>query len=445
MNVFISLVFSFLLSLSVLLAGCATSPTEQIPAKPEAVAVSYPVERKVTNYSDFTARTAPVDSVEVRARVSGYVDQVKFAEGALVKKGDVLVVIDPRPYAAELARAKAQLEEAKAAHAQALTQLQDAQAQESRVVATLPYLTSRLERSRRLVPANAVTQEEFDRQEAELNQARADLSRTKAQVASAKAAINTALAAVQSAQAAEALAQLNLEYTNVTSPISGRISRKLVTEGNLVQVGELGTPLTNIVSVDPIYAYFDVDERTVLRVRQLIRDGKARSAREGDLPVWLQLGNETGFPRQGVVNFVDNQINPKTGTLRLRGMFQNGDESLSPGLFGRVRLPIGEAHDALLIHDRAIDSDQGQKIVYVLTERNEVATRPVQVGALHDGLREIMAGLQPRDRVVVQGLPQLRPGSAIEPKLVSMPGLQGAPGDSEGSASSLVSHSPKSN
>lgn len=444
MNSILSLSISFLIG-SLLLAGCSTAPMEK-PKALDAVTVSYPVERQVTDYADFTARTAPIDSVEVRARVSGYVDQVKFTEGGLVKKGDLLVVIDPRPYVAELNRAKAQHEQAKAAQVQATTQLQEAQAQESRVLATLPFLTSRLERSRRLVRGNTVTQEELEKHDSELNQAKADLNRAKAQVASAKAAINTAAANVESAQAAEALAQLNLEYTNVVAPISGRISRKLVTEGNLVQVGQLGTPLTNLVSVDPIYAYFDVDEHTVLRVRQLIREGKARSAREGDLPVRLELANEKGFPHHGTINFVDNQVNPKTGTLRLRGVFRNADESLAPGLFGRVRVPIGQPHDALLVNDRAIDSDQGQKILYVLNEKNEVTTRAIRVGALHNGLREITDGLQPRDRVVVAGLQRTRQGVTVEPKLVAMPGLQAPPGESQVDPASVASlRSPKSN
>jgi RND family efflux transporter MFP subunit len=193
--------------------------------------------------------------------------------------------------------------------------------------------------------------------------------------------------------------------------------------GNLVQAGDQGggTLLTTIVSVDPMYAYFDVDEHTVLRVRRLIREGKARSARDGEVTVWLGLANEDGFPHRGAINFVDNQVNPKTGTLRLRGVFPNKDEALSPGYFARVRVPIGFPHQALLVSDRAIDSDQGQKIVYVVDKGNKLVSRPVRLGAVHDGLRAVDDGLKPGDRVIVNGLQQVRPGITVEPNLVDMP------------------------
>jgi RND family efflux transporter MFP subunit len=216
---------------------------------------------------------------------------------------------------------------------------------------------------------------------------------------------------------------LNLEYTKVTAPISGRISRYVVTVGNLIQSGDQsgGTLLTTIVSVDPMYAYFDVDERTVLRGRQLAREGKAKAAHDGELPVALGLITEDGFPHQGTVNFVDNQVNPKTGTLRMRGVFPNAYEILSPGLFARVRVPMGNPHKALLVSDRALDNDQGQRIIYVLDDKNKVASRPVRVGALHDGLRAIEDGLKPGERVIVEGLQLVRPDITVEPKQVPMP------------------------
>jgi membrane fusion protein, multidrug efflux system len=370
-----------LLGLCLGLAGCVRVPSAAPEAAPTPVTVSRPVERDVTDYADFTGRTAAVDSVEVRARVWGYLDKVNFQEGALVRKGDVLFEIDPRIYRADVARAEG-------------------------TVAQFEARVHRLERdyhrAKNLLARGAVGQEEYDRYEADYHEAGANL---------------------HVARANRDLAALNLGYTKVTAPVGGRVSRYVVTVGNLIQSGDQnsGTLLTTIVSVDPMYAYFDVDERTVLRVRQLIREGKARSARETEWPVSLGLATEEGFPHRGTINFVDNQVNPKTGTLRVRGVFPNKDEALSPGFFARVRVPIGQAHQALLVTDRAIDNDQGQKVLYVVNEKNEVVSRPVRLGALHDGLREIEGGLKPGERVVVNGLQQVRPGLTVEPKLVENP------------------------
>jgi RND family efflux transporter MFP subunit len=193
--------------------------------------------------------------------------------------------------------------------------------------------------------------------------------------------------------------------------------------GNVVQAGDQagGTLLSTIVSVDPMYGYFDVDEHTALRVRQLIREGKADSPRDGGVPVWMGLIDEPGFPHQGTINFVDNQVNPKTGTIRLRGVFANQDQVLLPGLFARVRTLLGRPHQGLLVSERALDTDQGQKILYVVGAKNEVVVRPVRLGALHNGLREITEGLMPGEQVIVNGLQQARPGAIVEPKLVDMP------------------------
>jgi RND family efflux transporter MFP subunit len=371
----------FILGFALLVAGCARTPAALPAAAPTSVTVSYPVEREVTDYADFTARTAAVDTVEVRARVWGYLDKVNFKEGALVKKSDVLFEIDPRSY------------QAAADQAQALVIQAEAQ---------LKFKESQFKRLEKLVAKGAISREEFEQVQSERDVAAANIGSYKADLRQRG---------------------LDLGFTKVLAPISGRVSRMLVTEGNLVQSGESGgTLLTTLVSVDPIYAYFDVDEHTVLRVRQLIREGKVRSAREIEWPVALGLASDEGFPRRGTIDFVDNQVNPKTGTLRLRGVFPNSDQTLDPGFFGRVRVPIGQPHDAVLVADRAIDNDQGQKIVYVVSEKNELVSRPVSTGALHDGLREITGGLQPGERVVVNGLQQVRPGMTAEPKIVQMPG-----------------------
>jgi len=325
-------------ALASILAGCAPAPSAA-PSEPPQVTVSPAVEEYVTDYAVFTGSTAAVDSVEVRARVWGYLEKVNFQEGALVEKGDVLFEIEPHTYKAVLDQAVGNVVQTEA---------------------RLARLEADLARAEKLLKKGAMSQEQYDR-------AVGDRGETAGSLAALRAAVDRA--------------RLDLDYTKVIAPISGRISRYVVTAGNMVQSGDQGggTLLTTIVSVDPMYAYFDVDEHTVLRVRQLIREGKAKSARDGELPVWLGLANEDGYPHAGTINFVDNQINPKTGTLRLRGVFPNADEALSPGYFVRVRAPIGFPHHALLISDRAIDNDQGQKIVYVVDSDNKVVSRSVRL------------------------------------------------------------------
>jgi RND family efflux transporter MFP subunit len=371
-----------LLGLCVGLAGCAEAPSGAPEAGPPLVTVSRPVERHVTDYADFTARTAAVDSVELRARVWGYLDRVNFKEGALVKTGDVLFEIDPRIYRAALNQAEGNLASL-----------------EARVV----RLNADFARARRLVGTGAMSREDYDKVVGDRGEAAASRAALKAAVERAK---------------------LDLGYTRVTAPISGRVSRYVVTVGNLVQAGDQGgggTLLTTLVSVDPMYAYFDVDEHTALRVRQLAREGKSDSPRDGGYPVLQGRANEVGHPHRGTIDFVDNQVNPRTGTIRLRGVFPNKEQVLLPGLFARVRAPIGRPHKALLVSERALDTDQGHKVLYVVNAKNEVVSRTVRLGALHDGLREITAGLKPGERVIVNGLQQVRPGVTVEPKLVDMP------------------------
>jgi len=374
------IVVALLPILSIAMAGCARAPAE-VPTEPAEVTVSRPVERDVTDYADFTGRTAAVDSVEIRARVWGYLDKVNFQEGALVKKGDVLFEIDPLTYRAALDQAEGNL---------------------ASIQARVDRLDADLARARRTVASGALSREEFDKVAGDRGEALAS---------------RTAL------RAALERAKLDLQYTKVIAPVSGRVSRYVVTVGNLVQAGDQagGTLLTTVVSVDPMYVYFDVDEYTALRVRRLVREGKSDSPRDGGFPVSLGLANEDGHPHRGTINFVDNQVNPRTGTIRVRGVFPNQDQVLLPGLFARVRTPIGRPHKALLVSERALDTDQGQKVLYVVNEKNEVVSRPIQLGALQDGLREITDGLKPGERVIVNGLQQVRPGVTVEPKLVDMP------------------------
>jgi RND family efflux transporter MFP subunit len=361
------------------LAGCSTASAPAADT-PTPVAVAHPVEQEVTEYSDATGRTVAVESVEIRARVWGYIDRVNFKEGLLVKKGDILFEIDPRTYRAALTQAEGNLASAEA---------------------KANRLEADLRRAQNLLASRAISREDFDRVLGDRQEAAASIGALKGAVEQAR---------------------LDLEYTRVRAPVDGRVGRAIVTVGNLVQSGQTGgTLLTTLVSVDPIYVYFDVDEHTVLRVREMIRAGRVKSARDGRWPVFLGLANEAGYPHAGTIDFVDNQVNPRTGTLRLRGVIPNKDEELSPGYFARVRVPIGPPYKAVLVNERAIDVDQGQKVVYVVNEQGKVAARPVRVGMPSDGLRVIAEGLSPGDRVIINGLQQVRPGMAVEPSVVTMP------------------------
>jgi RND family efflux transporter MFP subunit len=381
MTFFRSILFQtmFLSGLTLTLTGC-THATAEAPAVPlTMVTVSHPIERSVTDYNDLTGRTSAPESVEVRARVNGYLDKINFKEGTLVKKGDVLFEIDPRPYQAQVDFAIAQVAANEALQTKAKSN-------------NLRYKTLQAK------SPSVVTQQDL---------------------VEYQAAEDQSIAVVQQSKATLATNQLSLSFTKIMAPIDGRASRYNVTVGNLVM--QESTLLTTIVSVDPMYAYFDVDERMVLNIRQMIRAGKTKSARDVEWPVMLGLANETGYPHQGTINFVDNQVNPKTGTLSVRAVFENKQEVLSAGLFTRVRVPIGPPHQALLITDRAIDSDQGQKIVYVVNEKDEIVSRPIVVGAVQQGLRVVEEGLKAGDRVVVSGLQRVRPGLVVDPKLVDMP------------------------
>ena len=351
---------------------------EKPPAAPplQAVTVAPVPEREIAEWDEFTGRLEAVDQVEIRPRVSGYIQRVTFTEGREVRKGEVLFQIDPRPYQAELARAEAELERAKSAASLAASDVQ---------------------RADKLVKAQAISREEFD-------------SRTSAEAQGG--------ASVKAAEAAVETARLNLEWTRVRSPIAGRVSNALVTEGNLVQTSP-ATLLTTVVSLDPMYVYFDSDEQTYLRYA-----GQAKSAgsnwRTARLPVYLGLANEEGYPQQGRLDFVDNQVDPNTGTIRTRAVFSNKARALTPGLFARVKLVGTHKRKALLVRDAAIGTDQDRKFVLVVGAGDTLAYRPVVPGKLVDGLRIVDSGVQPGQRVVVNGLMRVRPGMKVAPTLTDM-------------------------
>jgi membrane fusion protein, multidrug efflux system len=374
-------------------AGCNKGPGQGGQNEAPAVPVARPVPRAVTDFADFTGRTDPVHAVDVRARVTGFLVSMPFREGSKVKEGDLLFEIDPRPYQAQLEQAESQV------------RLNDA---------SLKLARTTLERDRasNAAAAGSVTQQQLDQDEAAVTEAEA---RLKASESSTK------------------VFRLNLEFTKVTSPIDGQISRYYYTKGNLIIQDQ--TLLTTVVSLDPMFAYFDMDEATLLRIRRAINEGRVKLPEHrwwetAKFPVFMALQGEAGFPHRGTVDFLNNQVNPATGSISVRGLFENkppregGARLLSPGMFVRVRLPIGQPYPALLVIDRAVVSDQGIKYVYVLDAENKAQYRRVSTGPLQeDGLRVITEGLQPDDWVVVGGLQSVRPKMEVRPQQTAMPTL----------------------
>jgi len=359
--------------LAVGLASCG--PSEQKQAAPlPAVSVSTPVKRMVTDWDEFSGRFDAVQQVQVRARVTGFVTSVEFKDGAIVKAGDLLYVIDPRQYQAVAEQAEGQLQDAKA-----------------RVV----LAKRELERASSLIRTDAVSQSVVDQRTQQLQ---------------------TAEAAVLQAEGALKRAQLDVEFSQVRAPISGRISRHLVTVGNLVQGSESGaTLLTSIVSMDPIHIYFDMDERVYQRNSRLWFEGKRPSSRDTPNPVQVLLTGETKPSHEGKMDFLDNRLDAGTGTLRGRALVDNHDLSILPGQFARIRVIGSAPYEALLVPDSAVATDQSRKIVFVAKPDDTVEAREVALGPLDDGLRVIRTGLKPDDRVVVEGLQRVRVGAKVSP------------------------------
>ena len=353
---------------------------------PPVVTVAPVQQREVVEWEEFTGRTAPVSYVEVRPRVSGHIDAVQFQSGQLVKKGDVLFQIDARWHRAEFERRSAEYESAK-------VKLANAERETKRT-------TSLLENK-------AISREEADQRQARFEEARAMLL---------------------AAAAARDAAQLDLEYTTIRSPIAGRVSRALVTEGNYISgLAGNATLLTTIVSVDPIHVYVDVDENSLLRFNALARAGTLTSDAAGKVPVELQLGDEDGFPHRGFVESFDNKLDPQSGSILLRAEFANRNGAILPGLFARIRLPASEKKPALLIDESAIGTDQAQKFVLTLTESNTVAYRPVKLGPQIDGKRLTRDGLQTGEQVVQNlVMARVRPGMPVQPQPVGAKDTNGA-------------------
>jgi multidrug efflux system membrane fusion protein len=364
----------FLLLAAHSLVGCDSKPAASSAPPPPPVTVARPLQKQITEWDEYTGRFAAVASVEVRARVSGFIDSVHFKDGQVVKQGDLLFVIDPRPYKLAVEQSTADVERAKA---------------------KLDLATLDVERAAPLVRSQTLTEREFDTR-------RSTQRDTAAQVASAEATLNQA--------------KLNLEWTEVRAPISGRISDTRIDGGNLISGGQVGaTLLTVIVTIDPIRFVFDGSEADFLRYMRLSAVGARPSSRDAPNPVSVRLADEPDYKHQGRMDFVDNVVNPKTGTIRGRAVFENKDGLLTPGFFGRLRLFGGE-HEALLVPDGAIASDQSRKIVFTVADDGTVGTKLVELGPMVEGLRVIRSGLASTDRIVIDGLQRARPGQKVTPE-----------------------------
>ncbi|HCM9483657.1 TPA: efflux RND transporter periplasmic adaptor subunit [Enterobacter kobei] len=365
--------------LSLLLVGCDNSVAQNAAPPAPAVNAADVVVKSISQWDSFNGRIEAVESVQLRPRVSGYIDKVNFTDGQEVKKGEVLFTIDDRTYRAALEQAQATLERAKT------------QASLAR---------SEANRTDKLINTNLVSREEWEQRRAAAIQAQAD---------------------IRAAQAAVDAAQLNLDFTKVTAPIDGRASRALITSGNLVTAGDSASVLTTLVSQKTVYVYFDVDESTYLHYQNLARSGQGASSNHTALPVEIGLAGEEGYPHQGKVDFLDNQLAPSTGTIRMRALLDNAQRQFTPGLFARVRLPGSAEFQATLIDDKAVLTDQDRKYVYIVDKEGKAQRRDITPGRLADGLRIVQQGLKPGDKVIVDGLQKVfMPGMPVNAKTVAM-------------------------
>jgi membrane fusion protein, multidrug efflux system len=367
--------------LTLTLAGCEQPASQAAAPPPPPVTVAEPVKRTVTDWDEFTGRFEAVEEVQVRPRVGGYVTSVEFQDGAIVHAGDLLYVIDSRPFEAVAEQAEGQLSDARA---------------------KVELAKRELDRGLNLVQTSAVSEQLVDQR---------------------RQALQAAHAAETQAAGALKAAKLNIEFTHVVAPITGRVSRHLVSAGNLVQGSDNGssTLLTSIVTLDPIYVYFDMDEATFIKYSRLWFEGRRPSSRDTANPVQVTLAGETKPSHQGTINFLDNRLDVSTGTLRSRAVIKNTDLSILPGQFGRVRLIGSAPYEALLIPDVAVATDQSRKIVFVVKPDDTVEARAVTLGPLDDGLRVIRDGLKAEDRVIVNGIQRARVGAKVAPHLAQAP------------------------
>ncbi|CAH6287231.1 MULTISPECIES: efflux RND transporter periplasmic adaptor subunit [Pantoea] len=357
------------------LSGCDKGVAQNAPPPPPEVSAAPVLIKPVSQWDNFNGRVEAVQSVQLRPRVSGYIDAVNYREGDEVRKGQVLFTIDDRSYRAALEQAKAEL-------ARARSQASLARSESGR--------------SEKLIGTQAISREAWEQRRSAASQAQAD---------------------VLAAEAAVDMAQLNLDFTRVTAPIDGRASRAMITAGNLVTAGDSASVLTTLVSQQQMYVYFDVDENTFLNYQAMARQGQQRHA----LPVEIALVGEQGFPHQGKIDFLDNQLTASTGTIRMRALLDNQQRQFTPGLFARVRLPGSAQFEAVLIDDKAVLTDQDRKYVYVVDGEGKAQRRDIQPGAMVDGLRIVKSGLQSGDKVIIAGLQKVfMPGMPVTAQPVAM-------------------------
>ncbi|MCM2371936.1 efflux RND transporter periplasmic adaptor subunit [Aporhodopirellula aestuarii] len=396
------------------LIGCSGAQQAPPGRPPVTVTVAQPVKKKIVEWDAYTGRLEPIEFVEIRARVSGYLQSIHFDEGQIVNEGDLLFVIDPRPFEADLDAAKAAMAQAQSQLQQANAGMGEAKARQLQADAEVQLADARLKRTRTLMQRNATSDEELDQREAEYLQAKANTEAARAGIQSAQAMIETAKAAIQAAQAGIETSTLNLDYSRITAPVTGRISREYVTEGNLINGGTTSsTLLTTITSVDPIYCTFDANEQEVLKYIRLAMSGERQSSRVAKNPVFLGLVDETGFPHRGHMDFVDNRFDVDTASMRARCVLDNEDQVLLPGMFARIRIPGSAAYEAVLIPDSAIGTDQASQYVYIVDD-SIVQRRAVTVGPVVDGLRVVRSGLSGDETLVIEGLLQARPDMKVE-------------------------------
>jgi RND family efflux transporter MFP subunit len=396
--------------------GCSNSAKPKAIAKPmTAVVVAKPIVMPIVEWDEFVGRLEPIESVQVRARVSGYLASTNFEEGQMVRAGDIIAVIDQRPFQAEVSRSEANVDAANALLVQAKAAVAQSVAERERVNIRRSLAKKQFDRNDELRKKNATAIQDFEVSEADYAQAEAELIVANSKVDSAESTVVAAKAAMNIARANLELAKLNLQYTQVRAPIDGRISNRRVTEGNLVSGGTNdSTLLTTIVSLDPIHCYFDADEKTFLKYVQLAREGKRPSSREVRNPVYLALTNElVGFPHQGHMDFVENRLDEETGTIRGRAILPNTNFDLTPGLFARVRLPGSPRYSAILVPDKAIGTDQAEKFVLTVDDSNKVLRKLVSLGPISHGLRIIRSGLDGSERVILSGQQRAKPGTEV--------------------------------